>query len=477
MGEVGHGTASVTDEPHARLAALNVGLPLFGAELREQGAAAADVDWRPPAAGDRRLIAALEALWGRHGDTVQAANEEAVGRLEAARPLARTVAPAGEAIPGFPERTLVHAGPPIDWGRVCDPQRRALQAACVFEGWAPDAERAGALLADGEIGLASGNEHGHVGAMTGVCSPSMPVWVVEDETSGARAFSSVNEGPGKTLWMGVGDDEAVAGLRFLRDRVGPDLAAVLEREGPVDVFSLAAQGLHMGDDLHMRSQATGALLLRALAGGLAALGSEDLARFVASNHHFFLPLTMAAAKCASLAAEGVAGSSVVTLLSRNGTDMGVRLGGLPGQWFRADAAPVQDAVLRGGYGPSDAAPDIGDSAVVECIGLGGMALAAAPVVASFFGGHAADALARTQLMAEICCARSERFTIPALDSAGAPVGIDARLVVELGVTPQISTGVLHASAGAGQIGAGVAHQPVEPFAEAVVALVEELDGA
>ena len=467
----------MTDGSETRLAALNVGLPLFGAELREQGAAATDVDWGPPASGDRRSIAALEALWGRHGDAVQAANGEAVARIEAAQPLARGVAPAGEAIPGYPKRTLLHAGPPLEWGRMCDPLRRALAAACVFEGWAADGERAQALIAAGEVGLASGNEHDHVGAMTGVCSPSMPVWVVEDEASGARAFSSLNEGPGKALWMGVGDGEAVAGLRFLRDRVGPELARVLRREGPVDLLSLAAQGLHMGDDLHMRSQASGALLLRALAGGLAALGSEDVARFMAANHHFFLPLTMAAAKCASLAADDVAGSSVVTLLSRNGTEMGLRLGGLPGRWFRAPAAPVQDAVLRGGYASSDAAPDIGDSAVIECIGLGGMALAAAPVVASFFGGHAADALARTQLMAEICCARSERFTIPALDSAGTPVGIDARLVVELGVTPQVSTGVLDASAGAGQIGAGVAHQPLGPFAEAVAALAEELDGA
>jgi Protein of unknown function (DUF1116) len=465
----------VTNAPEARLSVLNVGLPLFGAEVREQGAAAVDVDWRPPAAGDPRSIAALEALWGRHGDAVQAANREAVARLEDTRPLAMTVAPAREAIPGLPERTLLHAGPPIEWERVCDPQRRALAAACVFEEWAPDRDRAQALIAAGEVGLASGNEYRHVGAMTGVCSPSMPVWAVEDEASGARAFSSLNEGPGQTLWMGVGDDEAVEGLRFLRARVGPDLARVLEREGPVDVLALAAQGLQMGDDLHMRSQASGALLLRALAGGLAALGSEDVARFVARNHHFFLPLTMAAAKCSSLAAEGVRGSSVVTLLSRNGTEMGVRLAGLPGRSFRAPAAPVQDAALRGGYSPSDAALDIGDSAVIECIGLGGMALAAAPVVASFFGGGAADAIARTQLMAEICCARSARFTIPALDSAGSPVGIDARLVVELGVTPQISTGVLHASAGAGQIGAGVAHQPLPPFAEAAVALAEELD--
>ncbi|HEX3318309.1 MAG TPA: DUF1116 domain-containing protein [Solirubrobacteraceae bacterium] len=457
--------------------ALNVGLSGFGADLRTQGATAIDVDWRPPAGGDPRGLTALSALWGRHGDTVQAANAEAVARIERASPLARAVAAAGEAIPTLGDRMLLHAGPPIEWERVCDPQRRALLAACVFEGWAPDRERAAQLLAAREIALASGNEHGHVGAMTGVCSPSMPVWVVEDEGSGTRACSTLNEGPGRTLWMGVGDDEAVAALRFLRDRVGPDLARVLERDGPVDVFSLAAQGLHMGDDLHMRSQATGALLLRQVAPGLARLGAEDAARFVAGNHHFFLPLTMAAAKCASRAAAGVPGSSVVTLLSRNGTEMGLQVAGLPDRWFRAPAAPVQDALLRGGHTPEDAAPDIGDSAVIECIGLGGMALAAAPVVASFFGGSAADAVARTHLMGEICDARSGRFTLPALDAAGTPVGIDARLVLELGLTPQISTGVLHASTGAGQIGAGVAHQPAEPFADAAVALAEELDGS
>ena len=139
--------------------------------------------------------------------------------------------------------------------------------------------------------------------------------------------------------------------------------------------------------------------------------------------------------------------------------MGVQVAGLPGRWFTAPAAPVQDALLREGFTEDDAARDIGDSAVIECIGLGGMVIAAAPAVATFFGGTAADAAARTRLMGEICAARSKRFTIPGLDFAPGPVGIDARLVVELGVTPQISTGVLHGSSGAGQIGAGVAHQP------------------
>jgi uncharacterized protein DUF1116 len=298
----------------------------------------------------------------------------------------------------------------------------------------------------------------------------MPVWVVEDGSN--RAFSTLNEGPGRTLWFGVGDEVSIARLEFFRDDLGPRLAGLLDRRGPIDIFDLTAQGLNMGDELHMRSQATGNLLLRELAPAFAALGGEEAARFIAGNHHFYLNLTMAAAKCASLAMAGCTGSSVVSLISRNGTDVGVQLAGMPGRWFVSEAAPVGDVLLREGFTADDAARDIGDSAVIECVGLGGMALAASPAVAAFFGGDAAAAARRTELMAQICAARSSRFTITARDYAGTPVGIDARLVVELEVTPQITTGVLHARDGVGQIGAGVAHQPVAPFRAALAALAE-----
>jgi Protein of unknown function (DUF1116) len=467
----------VRSEVLTRVAAVNVGLDLFADALRDQGTELVEVDWRPPAGGDLAIVRALERLWGRHGELVGQANEETVERIEAASPKAVAVAPAAEVLEVLSGRTLLHSGTEIEFERICDPQRRALVAACLFEGWADDPDRAASLLSSGEIRLAPGNEHGHVGPMTGVCSPSMPVWVVVDEASGARAHSTLNEGPGRTLWFGVGDEESVERLRFFRDELGPALAELLRREGPIDVFALAAQGLQMGDELHMRSQATGNLLIRDLTAGFAALGGERSARFIAGNHHFFLNLTMAAAKCASIAASGVRGSSIVVLMSRNGTDMGIQLAGLAGRWFQAPAAPVKDALLREGHTEADAARDIGDSAVIECVGLGGMAVAASPVVASFFGGAAADAIARTELMGQITSARSQRFAIPALDFAGTPVGIDARLVAQLETAPQITTGVLHASAGAGQIGAGVAHQPVEPFRAAVVALAQELDRA
>jgi hypothetical protein len=456
------------------VSAINIGLPLFAEALAAQDTPVISVDWRPPAGGDEDAIAALTVLWGPHGRVVRDANEAAVDAIEGCQPQTVDVARAGDVIDVLDDGVLLHSGPPISWERVCDPQRRAMIAAVVFEGWADDRDAASKLLAGGQVTFESGAEHHHVGPMTGVCSPSMAVWVTADPASDRRAYSTLNEGPGDTLWFGVGGDEAIERLRFFRDHLGPSLSRLLATEGPVDVFSLAAQGINMGDELHMRSQATGNLLLRDLAGGLAAACDERSARFIAGNHHFFLTLTMGAAKVSAMAAEGVSGSTVVTAIARNGTDVGVQLAGMPGRWFVSEAAHVEDALLRDGYAPGDAGRDIGDSAIIECVGLGGMALGASPAVAAFFGGDAAAARARTEIMRGICVGSSRRFRLANMSGAGTPVGVDARLVSELELTPQITTGVLHASSGAGQIGAGVAHQPVAPFRAAVAALAQEL---
>ena len=210
-----------------RVDAVNLGLESFADALRDQGAPVVQIDWSPPAGGDAAMLDVLTRLWGRHGRAVAAANAHAVRVIEGCAPRAVTVARAGAVVPGLRDGVLLHSGPPITWDRVCDPQRRALLAAVVFEGWAGSREEAAALLARGDVVLASGNEHDHVGPMTGVCSPSMPVWVVEDGTR--RAFSTLERGPGRTLWFGVGDDEAIERLRFFRDDLGPRLARMLER--------------------------------------------------------------------------------------------------------------------------------------------------------------------------------------------------------------------------------------------------------
>jgi hypothetical protein len=457
---------------------VNLGLPLFADAVRDQGRPAVHVDWRPPAGGDLQLVAALARLYGPEAASIDEANAEVVRRLDTGVPMLTGISPAAEVVPGMSERTVLHCGPAIAWDEMCDPLRRSVRAAVAAEGWADDPGAAGALLDRGEIDLQPANHHRAVVPMATAMGPSAPVFVVDLEAGGTRSFSPINQGPGDVAWFGRDTPAAVERLVFLRDVVGPVLGGCLEQAGPVDLLSIAAQGLQMGDDLHMRTQAATNLLIRTLLPHLLAL--EDarrtaLGRFLAGNHLFFLNLAMAAAKTLTLWAEQVEGSSVVTTMARNGTTYGIRLAGSD-EWHVTAAPPVADALFHPGRGPEDAAPDIGDSAVLELIGLGGCAAAGSPAVAAFVGGTMADAIATTEDVDRIAAGRSSRFKLPILDFRGTPVGIDVRKVVELGVTPQVTTGILHARDGSGQIGAGVAHGPIACFRQALLALDRRLAG-
>jgi hypothetical protein len=344
-----------------------------------------------------------------------------------------------------------------------------MRAAAVAEGWAEDVTAADRLLADGQVALHPAGAHDMVVPMASAIGPSMPVFVVDNEAGGTRAYAPVNQGPGDTAWFGRESDAAIERLRFLREVAGPMLAEVVRASGPIDVMALAAQGVQIGDDVHMRTQGTTNLLIRNLLPHLAALPESDRVRFaqyLSGNHLFFLNLAMAAARSLTKWAEQVSGSSVVTTMCRNGTTFGLRLAGNDTLYI-ADAPPVLDAMYYPDYGPETSAPDIGDSAVLELVGLGGAAAAGSPAVAGFLGGNLADARALSEDMSDTCVTHSSRFTIPTWDNRGTPLGVDARHVVDLGLPPKITTGILHASSGAGQIGAGVATAPIDCFRDAV----------
>jgi hypothetical protein len=452
---------------------VNVGLDRFADAIRAQGAEVVQVDWRIPAGGRPDLVHALERLYGANASTVDAANAEALRRLDRGAPQLERVGTALEAIPGMDARTVLHPGPPLPWERFCDPLRRSVRAAAIAEGWAATPEDADRLVARGGVELEAANEHATAIPMASALGPSAPVWVARNPGGGNLAFSSLNQGPGRTPWFGVETPEAVERLVFLRDAVGPLLRALLERTGPIDVFALVAQGLQMGDDAHMRTQATTNLLVRQLLPELVASDHParvEVARFISQNHLVFLNVAMAAAKAVADHASGVPASSIVTTMARNGTTFGIGVAGTGGRWFVGDAPPVGDALYHSGYGPDDAAPDIGDSAVLELVGLGGAAAAASPAVAAFVGGSMADAVATTEAVDAICAGRSRRFRLPYLDLRGSPLGVDVRRVVEMQVTPAITTGILHRTAGLGQVGAGVARAPLAPFEEALLAL-------
>ncbi|QDB78286.1 DUF1116 domain-containing protein [Georgenia sp. 311] len=446
---------------------LNAGLPVIVEAVPP--ADVVQLDWRPPAFGDALAAARAVAL-----DTpaTREANAEAIARVHAVRPRLVGVRPARDVVPGIAEgRTLLHAGPPIEVGRMCGPMRGALVGAAIFEGWAQDRAGAEELLDSGQISVAPCHHHGAVGPMAGVLAPSMPVVVVEDE--GRRAFSSLNEGLGKVLRFGAFDDEVVTRLRWMRDVLGPVLDAALQVHGPLDVTSLIGQALAMGDEGHNRNMAATSLLTRKLAPAVAQQDrGVEVLEFLGGNDHFALNISMAAAKLAMDAANGVPCSTLVTAMARNGVEFGLRVAGTGDRWFTAPVGPA-DGLFFPGYGIEDANPDLGDSAITETLGIGGFAMAAAPAITKFVGGTPDDALETTVRMRRITLGPHPAYPLPPLNFAGSPSGIDVLKVLDTGVLPVINTGIAHREAGIGQIGAGIVEAPPEVFLLAVAALHEE----
>ncbi len=446
----------------------NRGVIGVGTSLVTSAIPSADVlelDWRPPAWGD---VAATRDLFTLTDESVDTANRRAIALVHAVRPQLVGVRPALEVVSGMRDGLLLHSGPPIEWQRMCGPMQGALIGATLYEGWAADEQAARNLLASGQIGLDPCHHHSAVGPMAGVMSPSMPVFVVED--GDRQAFATLNEGLGKVLRFGAFDEGVIARLGWLRTVLGPALQRALELTGPIDVTTLIAQALTMGDEGHNRNLASTSLLARRLAPPLATLpeGPEAL-QFLAGNDHFALNVSMAAAKLSMDAAANVQGSALVTTMCRNGVEFGLRVAGTGERWFTSAVGPA-NGLFFPGFGPDDANPDLGDSSITETLGLGGFAMAAAPAITRFVGGSTADAYATTVSMRRITMAEHPVFQLPTMGFVGTPSGIDVRKVVELGVLPVINTGIAHREAGVGQIGAGTVTAPPEVFLSALAAL-------
>ena len=404
------------------------------------------------------------------GAGIAAANREALARLVAADPVLVDCVPAAEAL-GLEERLVLHAGPPISWGRMCPPLQGAIVGAIRYERWAVTDEDAERLAAGGGLRFEPCHDHAAVGPMTGLLTRSMPVFVVENRVSGNRAHVSINEGLGRVLRFGAHDASVLERLAWLRDEAGPLLGRALRRSGGVPLRPLMAQALLMGDEMHQRNVAASSLLARALLPPLCEdapkAGLARVVAFVCGNDQFFLNLAMAAAKAATDPLIGLEGSTVVTAMARNGTEFGIRVATCGARWFTAPAG-TPDGLFFPGFGPGDANPDLGDSAIVETIGLGGMGMAASPAAARFVGAGGFDAaLAVTADMREITLGEHPYFRIATDGDRGAPVGIDVRRVVETGVTPLINTGIAGRRAGTGQVGAGTVRAPLGCFTAAL----------
>ena len=408
---------------------------------------------------------------------IEDANAEALKRMHSANPVLVDVIPAAEAIPNLKDRMILHAGPPVGWDNMCGPMQGAITGVAVFEGWADDLEHAAALAAEGAFDFHPNHHFDAVGPMTGMTTVSQPLMVVENQTFGNRSYCAINEGLGKVMRFGGNDAEVLDRLRWIRDEFGPAFGRALRHLGGISLKSLVARGLTMGDEMHQRNVACSGLTLRALAPAMVdtmadrASLSKALA-FIGGNDQFFLNIVMALGKSMMDPVRNIDGSSIVVAMCRNGTDFGIRVSGTGDTWF---TAPVEmpEGLYFPGFSEADANPDMGDSTIVETIGLGGFAMGAAPAVAGFVGaGAASEAGNFTRTMSEITAGENPEWTIPSMDYLGVPTGIDIRLVVETGVTPAINTGIAHKEPGIGQVGAGVVRAPMACFEQALIAFAE-----
>ena len=446
--------------------AVTAGAALFAEALTAQAVPGTDVEWRPPWPGTETSLARVMAD-PRRDD----ANRLAVERMLASTAELADVRPAHEAL-GLSRGQFLHAGPPLTWEEASGPMRGALIGAMLFEGLSTSPSEAERMLADGAgITLEPCHQRGAVGPMAGVVSPSMWVFELRDEANDATAWCSLNEGLGKVLRYGAYSPEVIDRLRWMTDVLGPVLQAAVRAHGRLDVKGIVAQMVQMGDEGHNRNRAGTLMLLRDLlpdlvAGTAPSSQIADVARFVAGNDHFFLNLVMPAGKLQTSAAAGIPGSTVVTTMARNGTDFGIQVSGTGSQWFTAPAETPAGLYLAG-YGPDDANPDIGDSAITETMGLGGFAMAAAPAIVRFVGGNVPDAVATSRLMYEITLAENPAYTFPILEVRGAPTGIDVTRVARTGLLPQINTGMAGRVAGTGQVGAGLVKPPQACFTQAL----------
>ena len=384
------------------------------------------------------------------------------------------VAPAAQLL-GLEPGEFLHAGPPIAWADASGPLRGALMGAAALEGLVADPEDAVPLFERGtSVSLEPCHHRSSVGPMAGVVSSSMWMFVLEDLTSGRRTYCTLNEGLGKVLRYGAYGPEVLDRLRWMSDVLGPLLGDAVRATGPVDVTGILTQMLQMGDEAHNRNRAGTLMLLRDLAPAMVTTGATPAEvaaalTFVGGNDHFFLNLAMPACKLALDAARGIDGSTMVVAMARNGTDFGIQTAGTGDEWFTGPAQ-LADGLYLGDYGPDDANPDIGDSAITETAGIGGFAMATAPAIVRFVGGSVPDALATTRRMHEITLGENPRWSIPVLEFQGTATGIDVTRVCRTGILPQINTGMAGKHAGVGQVGAGLVTPPAEIFPLALAAL-------
>lgn len=454
------------------LQVMNIGVETFHHTLQVQRIDSVHVDWRPPAGGDDELIKLLNQL---DMEMIQEANQLAYERINAAEPMLVDVKYAHEVL-SIDKRSIGHAGPPISWFEMCGPMQGAIIGAIVYEGLATSLADAEVLASTGQVKLVSNHSLGAVGPMTGMITYSMPLWEVKNEAFGNVAYCTFNEGLGKVMRFGANDDEVITRLKWLEQSLAPVMKAALARSGPISMKVIVAKALAMGDEMHQRNTGATSLFIREILRHVVAVTNdstelERVTEFMTGNDQFFLNLAMATGKAIMDPVKNIPHSTVVTAMSRNGTNFGIKISALGDQWFEAPVN-LPTGLYFPGYSEADANPDMGDSTIIETFGIGGFAMGSAPAVVRFVGASSAqEAVSYSTSMQEICVGLSPHFVLPALDFSGTATGIDVLKVIQTGILPVINTGMAHKLPGVGQVGAGIVTPPMSCFNHALRAFV------
>lgn len=408
---------------------------------------------------------------------IDLANQEALCRINSGEPMLVDVCTAKDVLPQLDDHTIGHAGPPVAWENMCGPMKGAIMGAAVYEGMAATLKEAAEMAADGKIRFVCNHDMGCVGPMTGMITQSMPLWKIHNKTFGNDAYSTFNEGIGKVMRFGANSPDVIARLRWLQTELGPAMHRALQHSGPISLKLIITRALAMGDEMHQRNVAASSLFARELFPHLSATMEsreqlERISTFLAENDQLFLNLGMAAGKATMDPVRNIPDCSVVTAMSRNGTNFGIRVSALGDRWFEAPGN-LPKGLYFPGYSEADANPDMGDSAICESFGIGGFAMASAPAVVRFVGaGSVSQAVKYSRDMQEITVGTNETYLMPSMDGAGTGTGIDIRKVVETGILPVINTGMAHREPGVGQVGAGIVHPPMKCFEEALYAFAQ-----
>ncbi|WP_208559081.1 DUF1116 domain-containing protein [Marinilactibacillus kalidii] len=460
---------------------INVGLQSFNESITEYGGKSVQFNWRPRASGNKKMIRILDAL-EEHTEMIENENQKVTDKMKNAQPFLIDVVPANTVIPELNEdqKTILHAGPPLDWSDMTGPMQGSCIGAVLFERWADNEEDAIKLLESGEIRFMPCHHAGAVGPMGGITSGNMPVLVVENRLEGNRAYCILNEGIGKVLRFGAYSQEVIDRLDWLKDVLAPTLSKALKlTEEGINLNVMIARSITMGDEFHQRNIAGSLNFLKEISPLIIKLDMDEqeryeIIKFLADTDQFFLNIMMATGKAVVDGARKDTKGTVVTTMTRNGVNFGVRIAETGDAWHTAPVNTPRGLYFTG-FSEEDGNPDVGDSAITETIGVGGMAMVAAPGVTRFVGaGGFDDALATSNEMAKICVGHNPTFSIPTWDFQGTCLGIDIRKVVETGITPTINTGIAHKNAGVGQVGAGTVKAPLGCFENALEAYAESL---